>query len=210
MPLTSVLGLTPWKLPGVTPVCDRTLWGEWTRVKDPSGPEGTAGQSRSMAGVIPSGAWPGDRHYSTACPILSPQGRGWGLITPSPNPPGGRSRVLQPTETCLVSALSLYLFLPALLCSQHSLRLNFWPQNPHSASKQQDPMGQPWRWRLAVSWPRHREAGPQSGCLHGCAWPQISHRKAKKHSPVFLPAPMSPARPPHSVGPLSLLDGAVM
>lgn len=73
-----------------------------------------------------------------------------------------------------------------------------------------DPMGQPWRWRLAVSWPWHREAGPQSGCLHGCAWPQISHRKAKKHSPVFLPAPMSPARLPHSVGPLSLLDGAVM
>lgn len=41
-----------------------------------------------------------------------------------------------------------------------------------------DIMEQPWRWCLAVSWPWHREPGPQSGCLHGCAWPKVNGRKA--------------------------------
>lgn len=147
-------------------------------------------QDRAGPGLGSSHQCP-DWHYGTACPILSPQGRGWGLITPSPTPPGASSRVLQLTETSLVSALSLCLFLPSLLCSQHSLRLNFWPQNPHSGSKQE---GTPWNSHGGGVW---QCPGPGTGnlapsqdvCMGVLGQKLMAGKQTQTHFPASINGP---------------------
>lgn len=139
-----------------------------------------------------------------------PTGKGLGSHHTQLKPPRGKQQS-PAAHTDLFVSLPLSPTSPALLCSQHRLRLNFWPQNPHSASKQH---GTPWDSHGGGFWQR---PGPGTGNLApsqdvcmGVLGQKLITGKTKKHRPAFNPASMSCARPPHFVGPLSLLDGAAM
>lgn len=125
--------------------------------------------------------WTGDRHYGTACPHRE----GSGISShPAQTLQGEAAESCSPLRPVCLSTYFSHLSSSPLFPAQFEAEL-LATEPSQCQQTTQHPMGQPWRWHLAVPWPWHREPGPQSGCLHGCAWPKINDRKSKETQTRF-------------------------